>query len=206
MKGLLKFLVIGLLSALAFAPFEANAKKVREVSDGEVKLARKCIVNWFDSQLSVREATNKNDGKEIDEYFAKIGMKGMSKQAPSSKFWCGAFVANAWLSCLEKIPWVKNNARLANVDGWRYDAKEYLVSRNEAGPGDIVALKSYRHVEGIKDIHPNPAFPFYTGTGGNTSASSTAKDKRQGVHEKNRLWRDVGQIISVRKALEGLPG
>jgi hypothetical protein len=167
---------------------------------------RSCIVNYYESQaaLSIVEQTNRNDHEAIDGYFAFIGLERLNKPGTSylARAYCGAFLANAWLRCMPRVPFIKFNARLASVDGWRYSGKAALVSKDKADKGDVVAFRAFRHVEGIIDRHPNPTFQFFTVIGANTSAPRELKEKRGGVYRKTRLWRDISHVISVEKTLQ----
>jgi len=167
---------------------------------------RSCIVNYYESQaaLSIIEQTNRNDHQAINDYFEFIGLHRLNNPGTSylARAYCGAFLANAWLRCMPSVPFVKSNARLASVDGWRYDGKAALTTKEKAEKGDVVAFRAYRHVEGIIDRHPNPTFPYFTVVGANTSAPKELKEKRGGVYKKTRLWRDIGWVVSVEKTLQ----
>lgn len=166
---------------------------------------RSCIVNYYESQaaLSIIEQTNRNDHQAINDYFEFIGLHRLNNPGTSylARAYCGAFLANAWLRCMPRVPFVKSNARLASVDGWRYDGKAALTTQAKAEKGDVVAFRAYRHVEGIVDRHPNPTFPYFTVIGANTSAPKELKEKRGGVYRKTRLWRDISHVVSVEKTL-----
>lgn len=199
-----QFRLVGLFALFLLATSFVSATPKREVSAQEVSDTRACIISYFESQTDVRETKNLNDGAAIDGYFAYIGLEHLNKPKVSytSRYWCGAFMANGWLRCMEKVPFVKTNTRLASVDGWRYDGKLALIDKTKAEKADVVSYRAFRHVEAVYDRHPNPTFPYFTAVAGNTTAPKEAKDKRQGVHIKTRLWRDIAQVISVRKTLE----
>lgn len=167
--------------------------------DAQVADARVCVKDFFKANLKVREKTNSNDGKAIDNYFRTIGWKNPQKLKARDKSWCGAFMGSAWLSCLDHKPhWVKNKAELAQVSKWK---KGPNISKKEALIGDAVTLTSHSHVEGVYDRHPNPTFKFFESCGGNTSAPRGDSDTRQGVHVKTRSWQEINHVISLRKTL-----
>ena len=182
--------LLGLCFALTMALVSLGNPKVDAV--------RECTKQFYNSQLSVRELTNKNDNPIISAYFRKINLD-LDKALPSQRFWCGAFCANAWKDCGVKCP-VRGWSLLASVDTWR-NLKAYHVNKQDANTGDTVAY-TFRHVESIYEVHPNPSFPFFTACGGNTDAPLGAKgDLRQGVWKKPRLWREVAQITSLSKVV-----
>lgn len=164
-----------------------------------VAYSRDCITNWMEGELYVREQSNRNDHPRIDEYFNQLGWKNPEKLSSNTKAWCGAFMANAWLNCIGDIPWVNLNATLAQVRVWKTGPR---IEKQNARPGDVVAITAHSHVEGIYEVHPNPTFKYLTVIGGNVSAPPGMSDKRQGVHKKTRTWTEVSRVISLEKTIE----
>ena len=164
-----------------------------------VQNKRECVTEWMAQEIGLREKTNKNDHPRIDQYFKNLGWKNVQHLKAHTKAWCGAFISNAWLSCIAEIPWVKTNASLAQVRTWKSGP---AIQKRDAKPGDVISLTAHSHVEGIYDRHPNPEFPFLTVIGGNTSAPPGDSDKREGVHKKTRAWAEINKVISLEKTLE----
>ena len=189
------------MTLIVLFPFVSLSQ--REIPEAELKEKTRCITVWMESQTGVIEKTNRNDGKEIDEYFRFIGLGRLKNAHFTARAYCGAFVANAWLHCLPRIPFVSSPAQLASVDAWR-NATRYHISKSQAKPGDVVVFKAYRHVEGIVERHPNPNFPYLTVIGGNTSAEKGNAIQNQGVHRKTRLWRDISFVVSLEKTMSYL--
>lgn len=218
-----KYIVFGLCSFLFFSllilskrfvpvvseVFEISFSDAPELKDIETKAflhqvaaARKCIVKWAAGEVGLRERTNRNDHRRINEYFSNIGFKGIEKKPGSYKAYCGAFAANAWLNCIPKVPFVKTPARLASVDGWRNDGRAARIEQKEAEPGDVVSFSLHRHVELVYERHPNPTFKFFTSIGGNTSAPPGEADTREGVHKKTRMWSEIQAVVSLKKTMQ----
>lgn len=175
----------------------------REISEQELHEKTNCITHWMQTQTGVIEKTNRNDGAEIDEYFRFIGLGRLKSAHFTARAYCGAFVANAWLHCLPRIPFVTSPAQLASVDAWR-NATKYQIVKAQAKAGDVVVFKAYRHVEAVLERHPNPNFPYLTVIGGNTSAERGNAIQNQGVHRKTRLWRDISCVVSLEKTMSYL--
>lgn len=182
------FLLLAVVSTPVFS--ETNTK---------VEATRKCVKEFYDSQTYVKEKTNRNDGVEIDAYFHRIGLKSLDNATAAHRRWCGAFQANAWLNCKVKIPFAKYPAYLASVDTWN-KAVKYQVVFTKADTGDVISFK-FRHVEAVYERHPNPAFPYFTSCGGNTSAPKGSNSNKEGVWKKTRMWREVARVISLEKVL-----
>ncbi len=191
--------ITAIITILLLFPFVTLSQ--REISREELTQKTNCITAWMESQVGVIEKTNRNDAQEIDEYFTRIGLGRLKKAHFTARAYCGAFLANAWLNCLPRIPFVSSPAQLASVDAWR-NATKYHTTKANAQPGDVVVFKAYRHVEGIVERHPNPNFPYFTVVGGNTSAEKGNRIKNQGVHRKTRLWRDISHVVSLEKTLK----
>lgn len=179
--------------------------ETKPATDAKVNFAnyvaykRDCITEWMDSEIGLREKNNKNDHPRIDQYFTNLGWKNVKNLKAHTKAWCGAFIANAWLNCIEEIPWVKSNSSLAQVRTWKTGPS---IPKSEAKKGDVISLATHSHVEGIYDRHPHPGFPFFTVVGGNTSAPPGDADRREGVHKKTRAWAEVNKVISLEQTLE----
>ncbi len=162
-----------------------------------VQHKRECVKSWMANELGLREKTE-NKHPRIDEYFSNLGWKNVAKLKPTVKRWCGVFMANAWLNCIEDIPWANSKAELAQVRKWKTGPQ---VQKRDALPGDVISLTTHSHVEGIYDRHPNPEFKFFDAIGGNTSAPPGDSDRREGVHKKTRMWAEVNKVISLEKTL-----
>lgn len=190
--------LIVLHTFLLLFPFVSFSQ--REIPPAELQEKTECITSWMKSQVGVIEKTNRNDGEEIDGYFAFIGLGRLKNASYTARAYCGAFLANAWLRCLPRIPFVSSSAQLASVDAWKRATKCH-TTKEKARAGDVVVFRAYRHVEGIIERHPNPSFPYFTVVGGNTSAEKSNKIQNQGVHKKTRLWRDISHVVSLEKTM-----
>jgi hypothetical protein len=190
----------GLESKVKAEVKKASVKKeTKQVAAKTTKELRACVTAYMESQVGVREKTNNNDGPAIYAYFKTVGWKTPEKLKPSQRFYCGAFMGTAWLSCLDSIKFVKSNVQLASV---RYWERGPHISQADAQPGDAVTLKGYSHVEGIYTRHPNPTFKFYTAITANSSPEANDPDRRGGVFKKTRLWSEAKTVISLAKTAE----
>lgn len=181
-----------------------KAKKIVEdkklhIGYSNVADTRECIADYMLSQVGVREKTNKNDGLRVYGYFRDIGWKTPEKLKKNERYWCGAFMGSAWLHCMEKVPFVKSKAELAQVRKWENGP---AVNKADADTGDAVTLKGYSHVQGVYERHPNPTFAYYTTVTANSSPEADDSDRREGVFKKTALWRDVKKVISLKKTLD----
>lgn len=205
-----------LLASKRYVPVVASfVESVMEIESAEVRLdenltkaqsdhiteVRLCIVRWMANEVGLVERTNRNDNPRINEYFENIGFTNMKNKKASHKAYCGAFMANAWLSCGVEVKFVSKPSRLASVDGWRQDGASCKINQADAEIGDVVSFALHRHVEGIYEKHPNPNFQFFTSIGGNTSAPEGHHDSREGVHKKTRMWSEIQSVISLNKTM-----
>ncbi|GGD45178.1 hypothetical protein GCM10011514_06550 [Emticicia aquatilis] len=156
--------------------------------------SRKCVVDWWESQLYVKEKTNRNDNPQIDVYFKNLGFN-TTKYYWTHKMWCAAFVSNGYLACGIKLPF--KNSLAPAVFNWN-NAKAFHISKLDAKPGDVVTYTWGSHIEGIKEWIPNPKYPFFTPIGGNTKPPKGVEGT-QGVWQKNRLKVEVRNVISLIK-------
>jgi hypothetical protein len=187
-------LMLGLFALLSSTTIEAQkAETVSKIASIEQK--RECVKAYFDSQLHVKEVSNSNDGVAISQYFKNIGLN-LDRAKASERRWCGAFVANAYLHCNVKCP-TRSWAALAAVKNWNALTK-YHVDKRDADVGDSIAYR-FQHQEGLYEKHPNPAFPYFTACGGNTSAPRGSGSNKEGVWKKTRMWRDVASVTSITK-------
>lgn len=189
----IKLLVLGLFSLMSFATITAQNVEVKAPLSVEQK--RECVKQFYDSQSHVMELTNSNDGAEINAYFKNIGLN-LDKAKARDRRWCGAYVANSLKHCGVKCPY-RNWAPLAGVRNW-HNLKKFHTEKRLANTGDVAEYK-FPHVEGVYERHPNPAFPYFTASGGNTSAPRNAGSNKEGVWKKTRLWRDVNTVTSLAK-------
>jgi hypothetical protein len=165
------------------------------IKSQSVEQKRECVKAYFDSQMHVKEATNSNDGVEINAYFNNIGLH-LDKAKASHRRWCAAFIANGYKQCGVKCP-TRSWANLAAVKTWNSLTK-YHIDKRDADVGDSVSY-SFQHQEGVYERHPNPSFPYFTACGGNTSAPRGSGSTKEGVWKKPRLWRDVNKVTSLAR-------
>lgn len=183
-----KMLMMGLLTLLL-------SMDLTTINAQTVEQKRACVKQFYDDQSHVKEVTNSNDGAEINAYFKNIGLN-LDHARARDRRWCGAFVANSLKNCHVKSP-TKSWAALAGVRTW-HNLKSKHIEKRLADTGDVVEYK-FQHVEGVYERHPNPAFPYFTACGGNTSAPRGSGSLKEGVWKKPRLWRDVNTVTSLAK-------
>ena len=139
----------------------------------------------YTSQLGVREATGKNDGKAVESY---LKVTGNTKGAP----WCAAFVSWCHLQAEIKAPlsawspdWFKSN--IVYRRDWR---KQYP----EAEPGMVFGIwfQNLGRVAHVGFIDGEDANSYTTIEGNTNEAGSREGD---GVYRKKRLKSSI-YIIS----------
>ena len=159
---------------------------------------RKCITDWADKQTEiVRELSNRNDSKYIDEYFKVATGSDFRNRKASTRQWCAVFVTAAYKHCKIPIP-VKGN--LAAVRTWEA-ANQYVLDRTAPLiAGDIVTFKFGSHIGLVKDYNINPRVFWVDTYEGNTTDPNDRrpyKQKQQGAYQKRRLKLDVKKKIRI---------
>jgi len=154
-------------------PAEESILEEPEVLEAPVKMSLREI---YTSQIGVREATGRNDGREVEMYLRSVNLdKGYS--------WCSAFVK--WSLDEAEIP-NKINAwspTAENKSNMIYQARRFI---DEPAPGDVFTiwypkLKRIGHT-GFVDGRQNDNI-FITVEGNTNEAGSREGD---GVYKKYR--------------------
>jgi len=148
--------------------------------------ASDCVVEWFLSQVGVRELTGNNDGKEVEAYLATTGMgKGNA--------WCAAFVHAGLENCgVENTitawsPTAHNKNNVVWKQGWKKEpvaGKDvmciYYVSKKRIGhTGFFYQMVSESTVETVE---------------GNTAPNGT----REG-HGVYKMKRAINSLYSITR-------
>jgi len=149
-----------------------------------VEDATKKLTDIYLSQLGVREATGKNDGKEVEKYLRSTGF------GPGNA-WCAAFVHY----CLEE-------AKIPNtVNAWSPTAenKKHIIFRarqqlEEPEPGDVVCF-FYTNLNRIGHtgfFHRRISDVTYESVEGNTNIAGSREG--DGVYKKFRSFNSTFSI------------
>jgi hypothetical protein len=172
----------------------------RPVSDSLETAQRKCVIEWAEAQTKfVRELTNHNDSKYINQYFLLATGHDFSKASAHNRQWCAVFVTAAFKSCNVPIP-VKGN--LAAVRTWEAANKYVLERTAELFPGDVVTFTFGSHIGVVKDYNNNPRIYWIDTTEGNTTDPNDRRkysQKQQGAYNKRRLKKEVKRKIRIIK-------
>lgn len=133
-----------------------------------------------DTQLFVREKTNNNDGKEVEEYLKLVGLgKGYS--------WCAAFVYWSFQKAADELKLKNPLPKTAGVlNHWEITKGQKLIQNPEEGDIFIMDFGGGHGHTGLVTEAKNGR--IYT-VEGNTSADPTyaGEDRNgNGVFERNR--------------------
>ena len=160
------------------------------IASSSNNLGRELVIKTYNSQLGVREATGKNDGKQVEMYLA---------QAKSSKGnpWCAAFLA--WCFKQAKIETVNS----AYSPSW-FPVNKTIYARGldrlnrkfTPKQGDVFGLyfqnlKRIAHV-GFIDTWNQQGY-IITVEGNTNEAGSREGD---GVYKKRRLKRQIYKVAN----------
>ena len=147
-------------------------------------LSQSCIADTYYSQVGVREATGRNDGKQVEQYLKSVGLgKGYA--------WCSAFVR--W--CFDKCG-VKTTINAMALSTHSVKRLVYFKGHfiKEPKQGDVFTLY-YPHLKrightGFHDKKINDKI-FKSVEGNTNSAGSREGD---GVYVKYRSYRAIYSI------------
>lgn len=136
------------------------------------------------SQVGVREATGRNDGKEVEKYLRSVGLgKGYA--------WCAAFVH--W--CLNEAD-VKNNITAwsptaHNAQNVVWNGKRFI---KEPQPGDVFTLyfPSLKRIAHTGFYHRTVNASVYETVEGNTNSEGSREG--DGVYKKKRSFNSTHSI------------
>lgn len=135
---------------------------------------RECVIQTGESQVHVREKSNRNDHPQIDVYFRSIGWKNPERIAANSKPYCAAFVAWVLKQCKVPLP----NVNLAAVASFDAMKSRRLKPGEAPMPADVVTYRTWSHTEFVKNWPLDPRIRVFYTVGANT----TAGNNQQGVY------------------------
>lgn len=160
------------------------------VTGSSNKLGREAVINAYSSQLGVKEATGKNDGKQVEIYLAQAN-------ANKGNPWCAAFLA--WCFKQAKIETVNS----AYSPSW-FPKNKTIYTRGldrlnlkfTPKQGDVFGiyfqnLKRIAHVGFIDNW--NQQGYIITVEGNTNEAGSREGD---GVYKKRRLKRQIYKVAN----------
>lgn len=142
-----------------------------------------------DTQLFVREKTGRNDGKEVEEYLASVGLgKGYA--------WCAAFVFWCFEKASKDLKRANPVTKTAGVlNHWAKTKGEKLTANPQEGDIFIMDFgKGAGHTGLVSNVKGNRIYTVE----GNTSADPTytAEDREgNGVFERNRPMSSIKGYI-----------
>lgn len=152
-------------------------------SYGSVDAKREAVLQIATSQIGVREATGRNDGKQVEQYLASVKL---GRGYP----WCAAFVS--W--CYDKVSikhpvsgycphWFKTGIVYLRT-------KDKSIFESNAKPGDIFGiwfnnLQRVAHVGIVYKVTPD----YVVTIEGNTNDALSREG--DGVYKKKRLARQI---------------
>ena len=147
-------------------------------------LSQPCVVETYHSQVGVREATGKNDGKQVEAYLKSVKLgKGYA--------WCAAFVKYIFDQC-----GIKTSINAMALSAHRPGHFVYLKGNRIREPvaGDVFTLY-YAHLKrightGFFDKHINDK--IYRTVEGNTNAAGSREG--DGVYVKYRSYNSTYSI------------
>lgn len=143
-----------------------------------------CVVSCAEEFLHVREATGKNDGKEVEMFLASVGLsKGYS--------WCAAFVHFILKQC-----------GIANtINAWSptaHNARNLIYSEGkhhkEPLPGDVFTIwsVSLKRIGHTGFVHSRACERFYISIEGNTNDGGSFNG--DGVYKRRRSFKQTYSI------------
>jgi len=147
-------------------------------------VSQSCITETYTSQIGVREATGRNDGKQVELYLKSVGLgKGYA--------WCAAFVKWTFDHCGIKT---SINAMALSADRPGYYVYFKGIRIKEPMPGDVFTLyypklKRIGHT-GFFDKQINSK--IYRSVEGNTNAAGSREG--DGVYIKYRSYNSTYSI------------
>ena len=153
----------------------SQSQKTKAKSEKEIRVS---VIDTALSQIGVREATGKNDGKAVEKYLKVCGLgKGYA--------WCAAFIS--WVYKVNKV----SEFKTAWAPGWFPKTK--TVKHDLAEPGDVFGIWINNRIGHVGLVYVWGDKVVRTIEGNTNDAGSREGD---GVYEKRRLRR---QIYAVSK-------
>lgn len=162
-----------------------QSQKVKAKSEKEIRVS---VIDTALSQIGVREATGKNDGKAVEKYLKVCGLgKGYA--------WCAAFIS--WVYKVNKVTEFKT----AWAPGWFPKNKSLPLTPSQGGgqtpkPGDVFGIWINNRIGHVGLVYVCGDKVVRTIEGNTNDAGSREGD---GVYEKRRLRR---QIYAVSKWIQ----
>ncbi|MEN9447125.1 MAG: hypothetical protein RJA25_415 [Bacteroidota bacterium] len=143
-----------------------------------IGFSQTCITDTYLSQVGVREATGKNDGKEVEQYLKSVGLgKGYA--------WCAAFVKWSLEQC-----GIKTDINAMALSAHRKERLVFFKGQKikEPQPGDVFTLyyPSLKRIGHTGFFHQQVNSAVFKTVEGNTNQAGSREG--DGVYIKYRSY------------------
>lgn len=144
--------------------------------------------------LNVREATNKNDGPDVERFLAYIGL-------PKGQSWCMAFVCYNYRHDAGFTPWPRNGrcaavwkqAQARELTYRTFSAEDVQVGAEKLQPGDV-AIWAHGGINAARDFNGHTGIVLgqrnrnsFVSREGNTMPSNVGNQREGGgVYDRTR--------------------
>ena len=114
---------------LLLIPIYGYSLPCDSIVSNEVVVGINCIVETAEKEIGVKELSNRNDGKRVEEYLATTNLGG-------GYAWCAAFIKWVYMKCGYSVPYATAYSPTWLISQTQFILKElikkkmYLLSRD----------------------------------------------------------------------------